>query len=77
MELTVGQQSPGLSHDIYNLFYLHWDLQPTAAQVPFTLAGHLWVSALPEGVAVQKARQDGVQDLVRKDQLNKGNCAAL
>ncbi len=76
MELTVRQQSPGLGQNLHKVLDLTRDLQSTATQDPSTRASHLQVSALPERVAVQKARQDGVEDLIRQNRLNKGNCAA-
>lgn len=52
------------------------DLQSAATQDPSARTSHLQVSALPERVAVQKARQDGVEDLMRQNRSNNGSCAA-
>lgn len=72
MELTVRQQSPGLGQNLHKLLDLTRDLQSAAPRGPSRLASHLQVRALPERVAVQEARQDGVEDLIRQNRLIKG-----
>lgn len=52
------------------------DLQSDTTQDLSTPASHLQVRTLPERVAVQEVRQDGVQDLIRHVGLNKENRAA-
>lgn len=73
MELTVREQSPGLGQNVHKMLDLTRDLQSNATKDPDTLASHLQVRTLPERVAIQKARQDGVEDLIRQSGLNKGN----
>lgn len=56
------------------MLYLTRDLQSTVTQDPSTFASHLQPRILPEWVAVQKVRKDGVKDLIRHNWLN--NCVA-
>lgn len=72
MQLTLWQQPPGLSEDLHQLLDLTRDGQPTLSQDESRICRHLQHRGSPEGVAVQKAWQDGVEDLMRQNGFSLG-----
>lgn len=69
VELTLWKQRPDLVQDVQNTLHLGRDLKLTATRHSATLCIQLQVRTLAEWVALQKVRQDRVQDLI-KDQCS-------
>lgn len=70
VDLAVAQHQPGLGQNIREMPDLTGDLQSAFTPDPGALGG------LPERVAIQKGRQDGVEELERQNRMSEGNRAA-